>query len=73
MYTPNSELETFVNSFDTVIRQIKEEIYRISWYMRGGVSSLDLLHYYTRDDRIVMNEIIKENIEFTQKSGMPLL
>jgi len=73
MYTPDSEIENYLNSFDAVIKQIKEEIYRISWYMRGGVSSLDLLHYFTRDDRIVMNEIIKENIDLTQKSGLPLL
>lgn len=73
MYTPDSEIESYLNSFDTVVKQIKEEIYRISWYMRGGVSSLDLLHYFTRDDRIVMNEIIKENIDLTQKSGLPLL
>jgi hypothetical protein len=73
MYTPDSEIESYLDSFDTVIKQIKEEIYRISWYMRGGVSSLDLMHYFTRDDRIVMNDIIKENIDLTQKSGLPLL
>jgi hypothetical protein len=73
MYTPDSEIEAYLNSYDVFVRQIKEEIYRISWYMRGGVSSLDLLHYYTRDDRIVMNEIIKENIELTQKTQMPLI
>jgi len=73
MYTPDSEIESYLNSFDTVVKQIKEEIYRISWYMRGGVSSLDLLHYFTRDDRMVMNDIIKENIDLTQKSGLPLI
>jgi len=52
---------------------LKDEIFRISWYMRGGVSSQDLFHTYTRDDRIVMNEVIKDNIELTKKSGLPLL
>ena len=31
--------------------------------MRGGVSSQDLFHTYTRDDRIVMNEVIKDKLE----------
>lgn len=41
--------------------------------MRGGVTSHELFHVLTRDDRVVMNEIIKENIDLTKKSGMPLL
>jgi hypothetical protein len=62
-----------LKSFDLNIRDLKDEIFRISWYMRGGVSSQDLFHTYTRDDRVVMNEVIKDNIELTKKSGLPLL
>jgi hypothetical protein len=62
-----------LKSFDLYIRDLKDEIFRISWYMRGGVSSQDLFHTYTRDDRVVMNEVIKDNIELTKKSGLPLL
>jgi hypothetical protein len=62
-----------LKSFDLYIRDLKDEIFRISWYMRGGVSSQDLFHTYTRDDRVAMNEVIKDNIELTKKSGLPLL
>jgi hypothetical protein len=41
--------------------------------MRGGVSSQDLFHIYSFEDRQIMNNIIKENIELTKKSGLPLL
>jgi hypothetical protein len=41
--------------------------------MRGGVSSQDLFHIYTFEDRQIMNNIIKENIELTKKSGLPLM
>jgi hypothetical protein len=41
--------------------------------MRGGVTSSELFHIYSREDRIVMNDIIKENIELTKNSGLPLL
>lgn len=55
------------------MRDIKDEIFRISWYMRGGVTSYELFHCFSRDDRVVINEIIKDNIDLTKKSGMPLL
>jgi hypothetical protein len=41
--------------------------------MRGGVSMNDLMHTYSYDDRDAMLEIIKENIELTKTSQMPLL
>jgi hypothetical protein len=53
--------------------KIKEEIYRISWSMRGGVSSHDLFYLYSIEDRLIMNKIISENIEITNKSRLPLI
>jgi hypothetical protein len=41
--------------------------------MRGGVSSDALFHAYSYEDRKIMNEIIKENIETTKNSKMPLI
>jgi hypothetical protein len=52
---------------------MKDEIYRISWFMRGGVSVSELMFSLSREDRLIMNEIIKENIELTKNSGLPLM
>jgi len=41
--------------------------------MRGGVSVNDLLDRYSSEDREVFYEIIKENIEATKNTQMPLL
>jgi len=41
--------------------------------MRGGVSSNDLFHHYSYEDRAIINEIIKDNIEATKKSGLNLV
>jgi len=41
--------------------------------MRGGVNALDLLYRYTIEDREIMSTIVKENIETTNKSGLPLV
>jgi hypothetical protein len=41
--------------------------------MRGGVSVSELMFSLSREDRLIMNEIIKENIELTKNSGLPLM
>lgn len=54
-------------------KRIKDDIFTISWYMRGGVTAHDLFHVYSSEDRAIMNDIIKNNIENTKKSGLPLI
>jgi len=41
--------------------------------MRGGVSINDLMDRYTSEDRDIMYNIIKENIETTKKTQLPLI
>lgn len=41
--------------------------------MRGGVSVNDLLYILSHEDRLIMYNIIEENIELTKESRMPLL
>lgn len=41
--------------------------------MRGGVSINDLFDRYTTEDRDIMYNIIKENIETTKQTQLPLI
>ena len=41
--------------------------------MRGGVDYKDLLYLYSFEDRDAMYSVIKENIESTKNTQMPLL
>jgi len=41
--------------------------------MRGGVTANDLFHIYSYEDRNIMNGIIKNIIELSKKSGLPLM
>lgn len=41
--------------------------------MRGGVTSHDLFHVYTHEDRTIINNIIKDNIEATKASKLALI
>jgi hypothetical protein len=58
---------------DQETKQFKEELFRICWYMRGGVTVNDLLYLYSYEDREAIYVIIKENIKATKETQMPLL
>lgn len=48
-------------------------MYRICWYMRGGVNIDHLMHQLSHEDRTIMYDIIKDNIDLTKATKMPLL
>lgn len=70
---PASEIEGYLVRLEKEIKEFKTELSRLSWYMRGGVTMHELLHIYSADDRDSMYTVIKENVETTKESGMPLL
>lgn len=41
--------------------------------MRGGVTVDQLLHQYSFDDRDSMYAVVKENVELSKETNMPLL
>lgn len=41
--------------------------------MRGGVTLQELLHVYSYDDREAMYSVVKENLEITKETQMPIL
>tara|TARA_B110000114_G_scaffold171408_1_gene197202 strand:+ start:332 stop:538 length:207 start_codon:yes stop_codon:yes gene_type:complete len=51
-------------------KEIKSEILKLCWYMRGSVT-LDEGFYLTYEDRMLIGDIVTENLETTKKSGLP--
>lgn len=49
---------------------IKHEALKLSWYMRGGISYEQALQL-SYEERMAINDIVKENLETTKKSGLP--
>lgn len=49
---------------------IRKDILKMTWYMRGGLSYTEGMHS-SFDERRMINEIIKENLETAKKSGQP--
>ena len=54
------------------IKQIKDFCYKLSWYMRGGVSMWELLELPQRDYKY-FNEVIEENIDLSKKVNQLIL
>lgn len=52
------------------INEIRQEALRISWYMRGGMG-YDHAMQLSVQERTLVNELIKDNLETTKKSGLP--
>jgi hypothetical protein len=71
--TSAAEVEALVEDYNNQIKDMKDEIFRLGWYMRGGVNTTDLFYLYSPDDRKIMQKIVKDNIEATKQSQMPLL
>ncbi len=51
-------------------KEVKNEIMKLCWYMRGSIT-LDEGYNLSYEDRAIIGDIVKENLETTKKSGMP--
>jgi len=65
-----NEILGLVKSYENQVRLIKDELLRICWYMRGGINYNDAM-MLTVEERKIINNIIKDNLEIAKKSGMP--
>jgi len=51
-------------------KELKAELFKICWYMRGSIT-LNEAYNLCNEDKSLIGDIIKENLETTKKSGMP--
>jgi len=59
-----------VDDYERQSRAIKDEILRFCWYMRGGITYADAM-LLSEQERQIISNIIKDNLETAKKSGMP--
>jgi hypothetical protein len=64
------EIEELIEKFEQDSKAIRNSLLEMCWHMRGSISYDDgmLLSFVERE---IINKLIKEHIETTQKSGMP--
>ena len=55
---------------ETDTKNIRLDVLKLCWYMRGGVTYEEAMQM-SQGDRAIINDIVKENLETTKKSGLP--
>ena len=70
MTLTNEEVVKWLGKMDRESKALKREILKFSWFMRGGLSYDDAI-MLSYEDRTIISEIIKENLDTTKESGLP--
>ena len=64
------DISSWIDSMEKEADNIRREALKQSWYMRGGLSYEQALNL-SYNERLMINELIKENLDTTKKSGLP--
>ena len=67
----NEEIIRELEKLDKESRSIKNELIRITWWMRGGITYEQAFNLGNKERQMV-NELIKDNIETSKKTGVPI-
>ena len=59
-----------IDGMDKEINDIRMEALRLAWYMRGGLP-YDQALQLSIEERKLISQIVKDNMETTKKSGLP--
>jgi hypothetical protein len=59
-----------VDAMEKETRDIRLDVLKLCWYMRGGIT-YDEAMQMSREERDIISEIVKENLDTTKRSGLP--
>ena len=63
-------ISKMVDQMEKETRTIRQEVLKLCWYMRGGLT-YDEGMQLSQVERDIINELVKDNLETTKKSGLP--
>ena len=66
----DSEIVKHLKEFDSQAKNLKLELMKICWYLRGGMSWQESLNL-SPDERTIAAQLIKENMDTAKKTGQP--
>jgi hypothetical protein len=55
---------------DKEVKGLKEDMLKMVWFMRGGVTYSEIVNM-SQPERDYVNNLIKENLETAKKTGQP--
>jgi hypothetical protein len=59
-----------VEAMEKETQNIRLDVLKLCWYMRGGITYEEAMQMSV-SERGLINDIVKENLETTKKSGLP--
>ena len=59
-----------VARYEADVKKIKDNVLRMVWHMRGGVSYSEAMNMSMKE-RDIIGKIVSDNMETTKKSGLP--
>ena len=66
----NEQIIELLDEYDNQAEAIKKNVMQICWSMRGGITFAESM-LLSSSERTIINDIIKDNLEITKKSGLP--
>jgi hypothetical protein len=70
LYLDNDGIDKVVKEYDRDTKALRDELFKLCWYMRGGVTISEAF-LLTIEDRAIIAGIIEENLKVTKDSGLP--
>ena len=64
------EIDQLSQDLEKDTKAIKDELFRICWFMRGGVTITEA-YQLDYQDRNLIGKIIERNLETTKETGVP--
>ena len=66
----NSDIISYLKDLENQSKNLKLELLKVCWFMRGGVTWQESLNL-SPEERTIVSQLVKENMETTKKSGQP--
>ena len=70
MSLSDEDIVALLDKMEKQAKALRDDVLRMCWYMRGSIS-YDEAMILSLQDREIINTIIKENMETTQKTKLP--
>lgn len=66
----DAEIVELLEQYEKDTKALKNEALKMCWYMRGGLSYNDSMAL-SNHERVMITDIVKNNMETTKKTGLP--
>lgn len=70
MHLDHEGIDKLVTEYEKDTKALKEELFRLCWFMRGGLSFTEAFSL-SPEDREIISKIIEDNLETAKSSQMP--